>query len=142
MNTSFSVRFSTTAFTSSALIVQAIGQSLCSFFHLFFTQPAWTFCLTRRWTHAKTTGHSRSPLVNRADTRPSALMECKVEEMICVSAKWCPRRGSNPHGRSRGILSPLCLAISPPGLKRYTNFQNIIGEEIGSPVSLCMFPLG
>ncbi len=29
--------------------------------------------------------------------------------------KWCPGRDSNPHGRSRGILSPLCLPISPPG---------------------------
>ena len=27
----------------------------------------------------------------------------------------CPGRDSNPHGRSRGILSPLRLPISPPG---------------------------
>ena len=34
-----------------------------------------------------------------------------------VYRKWCPGPGSNRHGcLVRGILSPLCLPISPPGL--------------------------
>ena len=32
-----------------------------------------------------------------------------------VHHNWCPEPDSNRHGRSRGILSPLCLPISPSG---------------------------
>src|SRR5437879_10557935 len=33
--------------------------------------------------------------------------------------RWCPGQGSNLHDgiTRRGILSPLCLPVSPPGLK-------------------------
>jgi hypothetical protein len=47
--------------------------------------------------------------------------------MICVSSPavrlWCGRRGSNPHGKSRGILSPLRLPVSP----RPRRLSNIVG---------------
>ena len=33
--------------------------------------------------------------------------------------EWYPGPESNRHGRSRGILSPLCLPISPPGQQAY-----------------------
>lgn len=41
----------------------------------------------------------------------------KKEDNLQISSnKECPGRGSNPHGlRGRGILSPLCLPIPPPG---------------------------
>ena len=35
--------------------------------------------------------------------------------------RWCPGQGSNLHDgiTRRGILSPLCLPVSPPGLKAW-----------------------
>jgi|GEM_PF-5709039 hypothetical protein len=43
------------------------------------------------------------------------LSESGVNPGSAFDYKWCPRPDSNRHGRSRGILSPLCLPISPPG---------------------------
>jgi hypothetical protein len=43
------------------------------------------------------------------------LSESGVNPGSAFDYKWCPRPDSNRHGRSRGILSPLCLPVSPPG---------------------------
>ena len=39
--------------------------------------------------------------------------ECRVATLGKV--RWCPEPESNRHGLRRGILSPLCLPISPSG---------------------------
>lgn len=48
------------------------------------------------------------------------LLECVYLNGIKESWKminWCPGRDLNSHDRKgRGILNPLCLPISPPGL--------------------------
>ena len=38
-----------------------------------------------------------------------------LSTVFCQFVVWCPEPESNRHGRSRGILSPLCLPISPSG---------------------------
>ena len=36
--------------------------------------------------------------------------------VLLLSIRWCPEPDLNRHDRNdRGILSPLCLPISPPG---------------------------
>ena len=41
-----------------------------------------------------------------------------MPERIARTSRWCPGQGSNLHDgiTRRGILSPLCLPVSPPGL--------------------------
>ncbi len=38
----------------------------------------------------------------------------------------CPERGSNPHSRRKGILSPLCLPIPPSGLALAHNLLSVL----------------
>ena len=61
---------------------------------------------------------SRNHLSRGATLKSVALRAVQtVACSLCRAQKWCPGPGSNRHGcLVRGILSPLCLPISPPGL--------------------------
>src|SRR6266705_3754155 len=51
--------------------------------------------------------------------------------------RWCPGQGSNLHDgiTRRGILSPLCLPVSPPGLKAgivsERNWERVPSSPVG-----------
>src|ERR1700704_3570511 len=55
--------------------------------------------------------------------RASLRMEGNIgrlhNELRVMLLRWCPGQGSNLHDgiTRRGILSPLCLPVSPPGLR-------------------------
>jgi hypothetical protein len=48
-----------------------------------------------------------------------ASLEVTEIPKITALKLWCGRRESNPYGRSRGILSPLRLPVSPRPLRRH-----------------------
>ena len=50
-------------------------------------------------------------------------------KIIIFTEEWCPGRDLNPQDQSRGILSPLCLPISPPGQVLVTNCGRNIAED-------------
>ena len=52
----------------------------------------------------------RNGITKRIDVETKRLLLCE-----CGELSWCPRRDSNSHDRSRGILSPLRLPIPPLG---------------------------
>ena len=64
----------------------------------------------------------KSALAQRVAYRHSVRPQQKTrhrnkKSSLTLLSSWCPGPGSNRHGcLVRGILSPLCLPISPPGL--------------------------
>ena len=66
-----------------------------------------------------------------SNSRPQPWQGCALPTELFPQEKcfkWCPGRDLNSHGqKGRGILNPLCLPISPPGLK--TNYQKVIRFE-------------
>ena len=56
-----------------------------------------------------------------SNSRPQPWQGCALPTELFPQKKcfkWCPGRDLNSHGqKGRGILNPLCLPISPPGLK-------------------------
>ena len=52
----------------------------------------------------------RNGITKQMDVETKMLLLCE-----CGEFSWCPRRDSNSHDRSRGILSPLRLPIPPLG---------------------------
>ena len=60
---------------------------------------------------------SRNHRSRGATLKSVALRAVQTVACSLCRAQWCPGPGSNRHGcLVRGILSPLCLPISPPGL--------------------------
>ena len=52
----------------------------------------------------------------------SCLSKYEYILLFCMIFNWCPGPDLNRHDRNdRGILSPLCLPISPPGPKKGCN---------------------
>ncbi len=62
---------------------------------------------------------------NSAKTAGKGLKAKRKKEERRLKVEWYPEPESNRHGRNvRGILSPLCLPISPPGHFTYFNRHN------------------
>lgn len=55
-------------------------------------------------------------------------MNSFVQVCAFMSIEWCPEPESNRHGRfkSRRILSPLCLPISPPGRMEINTKEDVL----------------
>ena len=77
----------------------------------FYSSGSWGSGNGNRWTDVRLARRDGEPRGEQSADSLAGILE-KIRSWHPL---WCPGRESNPHDRSRGILSPLRLPISPPG---------------------------